>query len=304
MAVPRKPSKPWRVLSEPMLSVVVATRGRADQALHLLRQLQSAPVAEILVADDNPDPTIQPRLSSLGQLSVPVRVIETGGIGPSQARNRAVERSEGGALWFLDDDVELPPGTAHAMRKAVTRHPHDVIAGAVSIVARGSGPRVCPQHSIDFPLAIPASRPCAPGEVWACNMVVPLSAYNSVGGFPEDAEIYGEEYELMRRIAGRGVVLRHVQGVGVHHIRQGDALGRQALLLRRWLRGRHQVANARRYDWSLHPLRTELRHMAGGLAHYLSTRCWGGLLQSVQVGGRLYQRLHCHDHAGGGAASG
>ena len=94
-------------VDELKVSVVIPTVGRSEVLRAVASALgQTCPPLEVLVVVDSRDRSIHPGL--LG-ISHQIRILTTGGIGPSGARMLGTEEARGDIIAFLDDDDEWIP---------------------------------------------------------------------------------------------------------------------------------------------------------------------------------------------------
>lgn len=257
----------------------------------LLESLDGAPLTDVGIADDSPVPDAQ--LTELvrgiaAQTELPIYFVRTGGQGPSAARNAAAKLTKGEYIWFVDDDVSASPSVVQRYLESLYRHA-DLAAcgGSVEIVTERQPRLMCRRHSVDYPLHVTEDRGCTPGEIWGCNMVIARSVLFSHSGFPEDAAIYGEEFELLRRIAISGGRLYQFAQVGVQHHRDLADCRPPALVRRRYKRGYNQALNGRRFGWDMPTASSESITLLRGVAHFARYACLGGLYRSSQAYGRL-----------------
>src|SRR3954452_12468363 len=101
--------------SDPALSVVVATRNRADRLPRLVRALEAqegAPPFELVVIDDASTDATSTVLAQLAASSsmriVAHRLVDQRG--PAAARNAGWRSARGELVAFTDDDCEPQPG--------------------------------------------------------------------------------------------------------------------------------------------------------------------------------------------------
>ena len=131
------------VTGPPALSVVVATRNRADSLERLLAQLSrqvDAPSFELIVADNGSHdrtPDILRRASSNLRI-LSVRVDEPG---KGRALNAALEIATGALVVFTDDDVEPDPRWLAELYAAAERHPEAQVFGGRIDVDEQAVPR-------------------------------------------------------------------------------------------------------------------------------------------------------------------
>ena len=123
-------------MSEPSLSVVIATRDRAPFVARCLDALaaQDATVDEIVVVDQSGDDGTR---QACVAHRVRVRYIHDPGRGQSRGRNIGVAMASGDLVACLDDDCYAHPDWARAVREVMARHP--AAAGAFGEMLGGGG---------------------------------------------------------------------------------------------------------------------------------------------------------------------
>ena len=117
-------------MSQPFLSLVVATRGRAAPFTALFESLeaQSFQDFEVIVVDQNADaragtPEQDGWSFSISHLRTP------GEAGASRARNTGLAQASGALILFPDDDCWYPPGFLADAVARMHMHGADVLAG-------------------------------------------------------------------------------------------------------------------------------------------------------------------------------
>ena len=106
---------------EPILSVIIPTRNRADTLkrtvtllLEQAMQLADGVEVEVIVVDDGSDAAVhdefQHYLEGIGQSARQVCYLRQSPLGPAAARNRALEVARGEVVLFMGDDILPCPG--------------------------------------------------------------------------------------------------------------------------------------------------------------------------------------------------
>jgi glycosyltransferase involved in cell wall biosynthesis len=126
-------SSPANLDKLPSLTAVVITYQRRDQVLQCLQALDaSASSLEkiVVVIDGSTDGTSQAieRLAT----SAPLVVISQPNRGQATARNRGAALVESDLIYFLDDDMEVQPGSID-QRRLAHLYPADVVMGAIPV---------------------------------------------------------------------------------------------------------------------------------------------------------------------------
>jgi len=127
----------------PLISILIATKGRRDELERLLdglRQLDSRESIghEVIVANNAADESIANAVEELVKRhaeSEPERWVHAREPipGKSRALNRAMHLARGEILGFLDDDVEVTPSWLRAIDAFFRRYSFDVMQGSILI---------------------------------------------------------------------------------------------------------------------------------------------------------------------------
>jgi len=127
----------------PLISILIATKGRRDELERLLdglRQLDSRESIghEVIVANNAADESIANAVEELVKRhaeSEPERWVHAREPipGKSRALNRAMHLARGEILGFLDDDVEVTPSWLRAIDEFFRRYSFDVMQGSILI---------------------------------------------------------------------------------------------------------------------------------------------------------------------------
>ena len=125
-------------MSQPFLSLVVATRGRTTPFAALFQSLdaQSFRDFEVIVVDQNSDARVG--TPDQDAWSFPIRHLRTpGAAGASRARNAGLAQASGTHVLFPDDDCWYPPGFLADAVARMDMHNADVLAGRAADPATG-----------------------------------------------------------------------------------------------------------------------------------------------------------------------
>jgi GT2 family glycosyltransferase len=272
-------------------SIIVPTRARAgylDVALASIVAQADAAGAEVLVVDDGPD-----RASADVARRHGARYLaHDAPRGPNAARNTGIEAALGAVLVFVDDDVDVRPGWLQALLAAERDADPDVgvLTGPIHARFEDHQLRSCGRESPpittqDFG---PVDREV--GEAWSANMLVRRSALERAGRFDDAREIYGDEQEWTRRLRATGGRIGYVANAALDHRRAGDDARLRSLALAAYRRGQP----SRRFDVfkaSAPSLWSELRVLAGCVAHTFRFRCPNGIVLTAHSLGRLRAAL-------------
>lgn len=126
-------------MSEPQISIVLATSNRARRLAALVDSLRAQTLApdrfEVVVVDDastDDTPHVLKTALEVGGLRLKALRLDRPS-GPAHARNVGWRAAEAPLIAFTDDDCVATPTWAHAALEAFARHPNTVIQGRVEI---------------------------------------------------------------------------------------------------------------------------------------------------------------------------
>ncbi len=188
-------------------SVVIATRNRAallDGALASLRAQIGAPAIQAIVVDNGSSDTTR----AVAEAHAATYLFEAQ---PNRAlaRNAGIAAATGEIVLFVDDDVVLPPYfvAAHARAHAATVFPHVVTGPIINVPSAEVRP-------------VPTFLNGSNAYFCTCNVSVPRSALEAVGGFDVSFDKYGwEDTELGVRLRNHDVRRRFVWEAYLWHIK-------------------------------------------------------------------------------------
>lgn len=215
-------------LDPPAISIIIATRGRAELLKRCLDSLACQQAAqnlfEIIVVDNNdaPDPEVAKlcRPGTYGEQTViythqPRR-------GGSRARNHGAALARGRWIGFLDDDATLPSAwVQQALDTAVASGAHIFGGPYYPVYAT-----VKPAWFKDaYASGEYGSQPKWLAErlyLFAANLVVDRGLFSELGGFstalgPGAGLPFGEETDLQHRAARRGERIWYEPGLRIEH---------------------------------------------------------------------------------------
>lgn len=196
----------------PEVSVVIATRDRAEFLQHALASLETqTPAApfEVVVADNgSSDATAAVVEAMRARAPFALAYVYEPQPNRAKARNRALAVARGAIVAFCDDDVQAPPAwlAAHAAAHA------DGIARIVN------GPILnVPSYECK---PKPALSNFSRASLCTCNASVPRSALAAAGGFDESFDLYGwEDSELGIRLREAGLDWKFAWDAAIWHIK-------------------------------------------------------------------------------------
>lgn len=236
-------------MSDPALSVVIATRNRPEKLRRLVETLGSQHVhglMEVLVVDDGSDPPVMNH--SVGG-AVPTRVVRLTGVERSAARNAGARRARGATLLFLDDDMVPSSGLVDQHLRAQSEWRDCLAVGAVSL-ARGThetlfGRFRCGLEEAATPSARgPVSRP---NFAAAANMSIPTERFIRLCGFDEAMSSAEDQDLALRHSAAGGTIVFLPEA---HALHDDSSMDLRSYCRRHELGAEHMVPFLRRHpDW-------------------------------------------------------
>ena len=204
--------------SQPVLSVITASRNRRDYLLRKLdslrqQSLQPGLFEWLVCLDATEDDSREALEAELTERPPPFRVRLVDSlvrIGPGPARNRAAELAGGRVLYLSDDDC-LPDPDCLDLHLQAQKQPA-VHVGSISFQDGGRSPLWRP-------------RDVSWWNVNGANTSLPLSSFRQVGGFPDYLEGYGgEDLALGWKLRQSGLDIRALPAGRAVHL--GPATGR------------------------------------------------------------------------------
>jgi GT2 family glycosyltransferase len=213
---------------EPRIQVVIPTAAvgpRIDGLLSDLgREITPADAVRIVVADADAVHDLTPEVTGTGSRAVTAWPSPVNG--PAVNRNRGARDATAEWLVFLDDDIRLPTGWLPELSAALAD------PGCPDLLGGGIGsqhPRNWfSQAAEDFVV-----RHRRYPEGWylaAAHLAVRRSAFAALGGFADDFEYGGEDWDLCRRAHALGLTVGVTDRPSVAHAnpRSWSELSRKA----------------------------------------------------------------------------
>jgi GT2 family glycosyltransferase len=193
------------------LTVVIATKDRAAYVALALASLETqvgAPPYEAIVVDNgSSDDTKGVVERAIARGTIPIRYVFEGEPNRGKARNRGIEAAAGSIVAFCDDDVQVPPGWVAAHAAAHDGEDRVVNGPILNVPSYDERPK---------PTVTNYSR----AFLCTCNVSVPKSALDRVGGFDEAFHLYGwEDTELGVRLREAGLKWLFVWDAYIWHIK-------------------------------------------------------------------------------------
>ena len=236
------------MVSEPRVSVVVATRDRRESLLRSLSRLDVPGGPPVVVVDNaSSDGTAEAVAAAHPRVEVLPLPVNTGAV----ARTDGVLRCTTPYVAFADDDSWWEPGSLDAAADLLDAHPQvAVVVGRVRMAADGSEDAVTRKHRREL-----LGRSAAGPDVLsfpAFAAVVRRDAHLAVGGFSPFLFFGGEEHLLALDLAAAGWDLVFSEDAVAWHSPAGPDRPSPA----RWaLQTRNDVL----VDWLRRPLPVALR---------------------------------------------
>jgi glycosyltransferase involved in cell wall biosynthesis len=237
------------------LSVVIATRNRADLLASTLRSIarQQAPGVEweVIVVDNGSVDTTSHVLREAGR-SLPLVALAEPTPGKNRAINRAVAAARGELLLFSDDDVVAEQGWIAEMVAASLRWPDDAVFGGEIRAAFPDATPTWLQEPFHPALNFarygaaepegPTNRiPNGPNFAVRANALGGLRFSESIGPDGSTGYAMGSETEMLERLRARGARYIYVPTAVVYHIIRPEQLTLGYLLGRSFRFGRGEV---------------------------------------------------------------
>ncbi|MGI9331341.1 MAG: glycosyltransferase family 2 protein [Gammaproteobacteria bacterium] len=256
--------------SLPELSVIVASRDRADSLARCLAALDESWAAtqvawEVIVVDNGSmDATPDVAQDFARRAAYPVMLLQESRPGVSPARNLGAAAARSDWLAFTDDDCLVDPQWPAALLAVIAHQPSlGVIGGRVDLA-----------DSLDLPASI---RPFSDAmditdidvltaRMIGCNFAIRSDEFRAIGGFDPrlgcgTPALSSEDFDLFYRALRHMVAIRYEPSVRLRHAhgRRGEAQarelakaythGRGAFLAKHILRGDGLML--RRFRWEL-----------------------------------------------------
>jgi glycosyltransferase involved in cell wall biosynthesis len=241
--------------SEPLISVVVPTKGRLSSLEGCLEALRKADFEreqfEVLVANDHGGEQVESLVASFAD-ELQAAIVRPQCAGPSAARNAGAAAARGAYVAFTDDDCEPAPSWLPALERSLEENPGAAVGGRVENGMPQNLGAVATQVVVDALHAHFNQDPRSPRFFASSNVAFPADAFRSIGGFDEGFR-YAEDREVCERwvrtghrfVSAPDAVVIHIRTLGLREfIAQHYGYGRGALAFHRSV-GREQRHAAR-----------------------------------------------------------
>jgi GT2 family glycosyltransferase len=187
--------------SEPLISVVVPTKGRLSSLEGCLEALRKADFEreqfEVVVANDRGGELVESLVASFAD-ELQAAIAQPQRTGPSAARNAGAAAARGAYVAFTDDDCEPAPSWLPALERSLEENPGAAVGGRVENGIPQNLGAVATQVVVDALHAHFNQDPRSPRFFASSNVAFPADAFRSMGGFDEDSR-YAEDRELCER---------------------------------------------------------------------------------------------------------
>ena len=191
------------------VSVIVPTMRRPDSLERALRSLfvQTAPMASIVVVDNDPQATARDTFARLSAHSpCPLLYRHEPRAGVATARNAGLSMTDAPLIAFLDDDEAASPTWLAALLTALDQTQTDVVFGPIAGRVPADAGWASPYLEAFFGRAGPAQNQRI-DKPWGCGNTLMIRATALPGPAPFDAsadESGGEDDALFAALASRG----------------------------------------------------------------------------------------------------
>jgi len=206
---------------EPLLSVIVPTRGRPRQLVEHLESMTRLryPVEryELIVVDDGGPRSLDGVVAPF-RASLPLTLIRQDPLGPGAARNAGAARARGRYLVFTADDCQPAVDWLAALERRFGACSDTMIGGTVD---NGTPDDLCATTNY---LLIDYLYRCHDRQTWKMpfftpnNLALPCDLFRRIGGFDESIGATGEDRELCGRWLASGFAMVWAADVVVRHV--------------------------------------------------------------------------------------
>lgn len=221
------------------VAAVIPTLGR--RPAELARAVAALDGLDVVVALD----------AAAEPVTVPgARIVQAQRPGASAARNAGWRATRAEVVLFVDDDIELDPGSAQAHRAAHLREPAPEV-GVLGPVRWADDLRRTPfmrflDRGVQFDFGAIEGDDAGWGRFYTANASVKRELLETVGPFDEEGLPFGyEDLDLARRALEHGFVLRFARDASAQH--------HHAPTLEEWTRRVGRIARAERAFCAKHP---------------------------------------------------
>lgn len=214
------------------MSVVIPTYQRREHALRCLGPVLDDPGTwEVLVVVDGSTDGTEESLRKRFGHDDRLRIVATGNQGQMLAQRTGGELARGEVVLFLDDDVQLAPGTVSAHLRLHRTGTADVVVGHMPCLLDGLGPEHWPVHlyqsQYERKVALWArDHRTVLDHLWGGHVSIRRSAWESLPPYPGDRPLgYHMDWELGLRCRLAGLTASFDRELGAVHHQHRDLAG-------------------------------------------------------------------------------
>lgn len=228
-----------------VIAVVVNWNGSDDTLACLESLSHSQPCPHVILVDNgSSDGTVTAVQSAFPQVEIIALPRNQHFAAGANAGLRCGLQQGADALWLLNNDVTILPGTLAAMLGVLQVNPHVGIVGArlehpkdPPGVIVGANCNFYTGAIIEPPPPEPASVQLLVDYVWGCAMLIRAAALRQVGLFDESLVAYFEDTDLCLRARRHGWQTETALDAVVYHA--GSKAADRRFFQQMWLRGRN-----------------------------------------------------------------
>ena len=290
--------------AQPELSVVVATRNRADLLPSCLGSLTAQTTAaqlEIVVVDNGSEDDTSTVVRNWARRDPRIGLVVEPAIGLSQAKNAGIRNVLASIVAFTDDDVILDPRWVEAYVAFFRDRPYEPL-----VLAGGPVLPIAPDLSrwpswlsdaaqVDLPRVHHGSEERLLGRfdyLWGANMAARRELFDRIGGFDEtlgpSGDLRGsfEDVELNERVAAAGGECVYLPGAIVHHRVGWASVRPRAVVNQAFNRGANDVLRAGRGSYFEPSTRVPATRLAAAAGLPLGLAAWTGCAVAFRIARR------------------
>jgi len=217
---------------DPRLSAIVVAHRRPVLLRRCVDSLlqQTERALEVVIVSNDASEAVERTVDDLSKRDDRVKTVRSPGVSASEARNYGVSAARGAILYFVDDDVEAPPGAVAALLDTCERHPGASIVGGPNLThpddpdfAQMTGELLASAWGTGVAhgrYAKLSPRAARERHLILCNLAVRRAVFDEGARFP--LHFGGEENVLMGGADARGHELWYSPDVWVHHHRRAS----------------------------------------------------------------------------------
>ncbi|MBC2166267.1 glycosyltransferase family 2 protein [Listeria booriae] len=208
-------------MMEHLVSVVIPTRNRARMLERAIQSVlrQTYTHLEICIVIDGPDEVTKHLLSQYADQHIPIKILQTEGVGGGTARNLGVQMASGNWIAFLDDDDEFLPTK---IEKQLALLEFDDAARHVAFTSVSTYQPKKPQQGFVLPVISWREAQTTVGEylfsrkgcqtmgfIQTSTLLIPRQLLLEIP-FTDGLKKH-QDWDLLLRMASAGVVLKQVE---------------------------------------------------------------------------------------------